>query len=214
MGIIKQGILGGFSGKVANVVGTSWKGIAVVKSQPLSVANPKTAAQVAQRTKLAACVKILQPILSEVIKPLNDRFAGQMSGYNYALQKSINAFDSLGNLSAPENFKISRSTAKAQLIDAIAAETKITKYKVSWTSDAGGGYALASDKGYLVCINGMNNRIASKTGFVRSAGEAVVEFQDGEVEAGEDLHFYLAFLRSDGTIGFAQAYERKDVDPV
>jgi len=30
MGTIKRGILGGFSGKVANVVGTSWKGIALL----------------------------------------------------------------------------------------------------------------------------------------------------------------------------------------
>ena len=208
MGIIKQGILGGFSGKVANVVGTSWKGIAVVKSQPLSVANPRTAAQVAQRNKLSACVKTLQPILSEVIKPLNDRFAGQMSGYNYALQKSVDAFDSSGSLAAPEKFMISRATNKAQLIDAIAAETKITKYKVSWTSDAGEGYALANDKGYLVCINERNNAVASKTGFVRSDGEAVIEFQDDEVGAFNLLNFYLAFLRSDGTIGFAQAYRQ------
>ena len=214
MGIIKQGILGGFSGKVANVVGTSWKGIAVVKSQPLSVANPKTAAQVAQRTKLAACVKILQPILSEVIKPLNDRFAGQMSGYNYVLQKSINAFSETGFLLKPAEFKISRATAKAQLIDAIAAETKINKYKVSWSSDAGEGYALANDKGYLVCINGCNNAVASKTGFVRSAGQAVVEFQDGEVVEEDSLNFYLAFLRSDGTIGFAQAYGQVEAIPV
>ena len=206
MARIKQGILGGFSGKIANVVGTSWKGIAVIKSQPLSVANPKTAAQVAQRTKLSTCVAMLQPILSEVIKPLNDRFAGQMSGYNYVLQKSINAFSSTGSLTAPEEFKISRSTAKAQLIDAIAAEAKINKYKVSWTSDAGEGYALANDKGYLVCINSRNMAVASKTGFVRSAGQAVVEFQVGEVVDEDNLHFYLAFLRSDGTIGFAQAY--------
>ena len=96
MGIIRQGILGGFSGKVANVVGSSWKGIAIVKSLPLSVANPRTAAQVGQREKMAACVEALKPILSEVIKPLNDRFAGQMSGYNYSLQESIKAFNAAG----------------------------------------------------------------------------------------------------------------------
>lgn len=210
MGIIKQGILGGFSGKVANVVGTSWKGIAVVKSQPLSVANPRTAAQVAQRAKLAACVKTLQPILSEVIKPLNDRFAGQMSGYNYALQKSIEAFDASGTLSAPENFKISRSTAKAQLIDAIAAEAKITKYKVRWTSDAGEGYALATDKGYVVGINVNTGAVAYSTNFVRSANQAYVEWADGEVSPNDELAFYLAFLRSDGTVGFAQSFQMHD----
>lgn len=211
MGIIKQGILGGFSGKVANVVGTSWKGIAVVKSQPLSVANPRTAAQVGQRNKLSACVRTLQPILSEVIKPLNDRFAGQMSGYNYALQKSINAFDISGNLSAPEDFRISRSTAKAQLVDAIAAEAKITKYKVSWTSDAGEGYALATDKGYLVGINVNTGAVVHSTNFVRSANQAFVEWADGEVSAGDQLAFYLAFLRFDGTVGFAQTYQLYDV---
>ena len=210
MGIIKQGILGGFSGKVANVVGTSWKGIAVVKSQPLSVANPKTAAQVAQRNKLSACVRTLQPILSEVIKPLNDRFAGQMSGYNYALQKSIEAFDSSGNLAAPQNFRISRATAKAQLIDAIAAEGKINKYKVSWTSDAGEGYALATDKGYVVGINTSTGAVAYSTDFVRSANRAFVEWAADEVVDGDQLAFYLAFLRADGTVGFAQSFQLVD----
>lgn len=214
MGIIKQGILGGFSGKVANVVGTSWKGIAVVKSQPLSVANPRTAAQVAQRNKLSACVSVLQPMLAEVIKPLNDRFAGQMSGYNYALQKSIDAFDPSGNLSTPENFKISRSTAKAQLVDAIAAEAKITKYKVRWTSDAGEGYALATDRGYLVCVNAANNKVAVSTGFTRGNGQAYVEFADGEVEVSDTLNFYLAFLRADGTVGFAQTWGQLDAAAV
>ncbi len=40
MGIIKRGILGGFSNKVANVVGSSWKGINTMRALPLSVANP------------------------------------------------------------------------------------------------------------------------------------------------------------------------------
>src|SRR5690606_508733 len=42
MGIIKQGILGGFSGKVGNVVGASWKGIDYIRSLPSSVSNPRT----------------------------------------------------------------------------------------------------------------------------------------------------------------------------
>ena len=57
MGVIKQGILGGFSGKVANIVGSSWKGIPVIKSLPLSVANPQTAAQTTQRNKLKGVVE-------------------------------------------------------------------------------------------------------------------------------------------------------------
>ncbi len=51
MGRINQGILGGFSGKVGNVVGGNWKGIDYMRVKPASVANPKTVGQVNQRTK-------------------------------------------------------------------------------------------------------------------------------------------------------------------
>jgi hypothetical protein len=49
MGKIKQGILGGFKGKVGTVVGASWNGIAYMKGLPQSQKDPKTAAQMAQR---------------------------------------------------------------------------------------------------------------------------------------------------------------------
>lgn len=49
MGKIKQGILGGFKGKVGTVIGSSWNGIAYMKGLPQSVKNSKTAAQIVQR---------------------------------------------------------------------------------------------------------------------------------------------------------------------
>jgi hypothetical protein len=42
MGKISQGILGGISGKVGNVIGGSWKGIDYIRVKPSSVANPRT----------------------------------------------------------------------------------------------------------------------------------------------------------------------------
>lgn len=50
MGKIKQGILGGFRGKVGTVIGASWNGIAYMKGLPQSQKDPKTAAQMRQRT--------------------------------------------------------------------------------------------------------------------------------------------------------------------
>ena len=49
MGKIKQGILGGFKGKVGTVIGSSWNGIAYMRGLAQSVKNPKTAAQTTQR---------------------------------------------------------------------------------------------------------------------------------------------------------------------
>lgn len=82
MGIIKQGILGGFSNKVGSVVGSSWKGIAVMRSMPISVANPRTAKQVAQRQEFSQVARFASSLLAEIVQPNWNRAAKRMSGYN------------------------------------------------------------------------------------------------------------------------------------
>ena len=49
MGKIKQGILGGFKGKVGTVIGSSWNGIAYMRGLPQSTKDCKSAAQLVQR---------------------------------------------------------------------------------------------------------------------------------------------------------------------
>ena len=63
MGIIRQGVLGGISGKIGNIVGASWKGINYLRIKPASVANPRTPLQVNQRNKFQAVLEFLQPNL-------------------------------------------------------------------------------------------------------------------------------------------------------
>lgn len=93
MGKIKQGILGGFANKVGTVVGSSWKGIAVMRSMPLSVANPRTTAQVANRGKFAQVVKNAQSILSSVVQPNFNPQAKYMSGYNMFVKLNKDLID-------------------------------------------------------------------------------------------------------------------------
>ena len=210
MATIKQGILGAFSGKVAGVVGSSWKGIAVMKSLPPSVSNPKTAAQIEQRSRMSACTAFSQAILADVIKPLNDRFSSRMSGFNSFTSRNIANFAG-GTLSKPSDLTISPAGNKAQLIDAIAAEAKLTKkdatITVSWVSDAGTGKALASDVSYLVVYN----RTTKKTfGFAMNATREeesdFISLPDDEFSPNDVIDVYLAFLRADGTVVFETAY--------
>lgn len=216
MATIKQGILGAFSGKVAGVVGSSWKGIPVMKSLPPSVANPKTAKQIEQRSRMSACTAFSQSVLAEVIKPLNDRFASRMSGFNAFTSRNIAAFEG-GTLSKPEDLKISPQGNKAQLIDAIAAEAKITKknaqVRLDWVSDAGSGKALATDKPYSVVYN----RTSKKSfGFALNAERVddavIIYLPDDEFSPGDIIDVYLAFLRSDGTVVFETAYATATLD--
>lgn len=211
MATIKQGILGAFSGKVGSVVGSSWKGIAIMKSRPASVANPKTAKQVIQRSKMTAVVGFAKEILPEVIKPLNDRFVSRMSGYNAFIQSNIGCFEN-GVLTKPEDLQISPRVNKAQLIDAIAAEAGLHKAKASFVSDAGTGFALADDVCYMV---GYHKESKTVWGGLcqgsRSDGE--VEFDtpmDMDAVTGS-YHLWFSFLRADGTVVFATSYFREDV---
>lgn len=89
MAIIKRGILGGFSNKIGNVVGTSWKGISVMRSLPQGVHNPRTPSQTRQRRKFATVSAIGSSILDLVIKPYWDPIAIRMSGYNKFVSETL-----------------------------------------------------------------------------------------------------------------------------
>ncbi len=49
MGIINQGILGGFSGKVGPIVGFRWKSNYYIRARAAKVSNPRTPKQQEQR---------------------------------------------------------------------------------------------------------------------------------------------------------------------
>jgi hypothetical protein len=106
MGKIKQGILGGFSGKVGGVIGSSWKGIAVVKAMPLSVAQPVTTKKTNAKARFSVVVAASKEILNDTIKPLLDRNAVKMSGYNLFAQMNKAYFTHEGTIT-PSNIKIS-----------------------------------------------------------------------------------------------------------
>ena len=93
MGIIKRGILGGVSNKIGNVVGSSWKGIATLRSLPLSVANPNTLAQRTNRSSFSIMSKLGSDVLATVCQPLWNRDAKQMSGFNAYVMYNKRAFD-------------------------------------------------------------------------------------------------------------------------
>lgn len=205
MGVIKRGVLGGFSGKVANVVGSSWKGIAVMKSLPLSVANPKTAAQVAQRGAFSQCSAVASLLLVTYVKPLWDRFAQQMSGYNAFVQANIDKFDTTGLINFV-GFSIGEGSLTGVTATIPASASGSPNANLSWTINSGDGTALATDEAYLTAYNETNGEWAQ---FVlmptRGDGLAQAVFPS-DLTAADIVHYYLAFRRADGTLVSNTAY--------
>lgn len=198
MARIKQGILGGFSGSVANVVGSSWKGIAVMKAKPLSVANPRTAAQVSNRTAFSNVVAFASIILTTIIKPLLDRVAVQQSGYN--LFVSLNKALFGNSLPTPQaDLVISQGTVEG--VDGLSAATGpgANEFTVSWNDNTGDGDALATDLAYIVAQDRNTGEIAVSSGIVaRNVGSAVLDVSS--TFGGTDVaDVWMAFRRADGT---------------
>lgn len=210
MGTIKQGILGGFSGKVAGVVGSSWKGIAVIKSLPLSVANPRTAAQTAQRNKFAGVVAIASTMLATVVKPMWDRFAQGESGYNAFVKRNIGAFNLSGELD-PTLLVISSGKMAATPIASVEAENGNQTLNIVWADDSGQGLKLQTDNAYALVVDA--------DGIVLGSGSDGNERQDEDysvplnriIVTGESLTCYLAFKRADGTVVSDSSYLAKVV---
>lgn len=199
MAILKQGILGGVKGKVGSVVGSSWKGIATLRSLPLSVTNPRTAAQVGNRTRFSDVVALATVLLSGVIKPLNDRFASGMSGYNLFVQRSRDCFTPAG-VFVPANLILSRGKLGATAIVSVTADEGNNFVSVLFNSALSNGYQSGTDKAYGVVMASNGDVLGYSTeAFVRSQGEVEIALSR-DLEEGESISCYISFLRTDGTM--------------
>jgi len=106
MGKISQGILGGLSGKVGNVIGGNWKGIDYLRIKPSSVANPRTEGQVNQRNKFTISLEYLQAN-KDFIKLGYKAFATKKTEFNAAMSYVLNN----GISGSAPNFSVDYSLA-------------------------------------------------------------------------------------------------------
>lgn len=204
MGKIKSGIFGGVSGKVGNLTGSSWKGVPVIKSRPQSVAYPATTGQVAQTTKMSAIVSFSKPILSSWIKPLWDRAAVQMSGYNAFVRANIAEFAD-GEINDYSTLVMSQGTMAATPISSAVLALDGDSVTVAWNPSAISGLQLATDLAYTMAIDQTTGEVVVGTPVARSVGQIVLNSADGFDDAAFP-HCYLAFKRANGTVISSNSY--------
>lgn len=207
MGTIKQGILGGFSGKVGNVIGTSWKGISVVKVMPQSVANPKTAAQEEQRSALTGAVAFAVMILGGFIKPMWDRFSQGMSGYNAFVSANIANFNSKG-LIDPSLLVASRGKLTAPETFTVTAHSN-GNASISHTNAVAGPYDSNTDVQMIIIQNETTGKAVGLTTAIErgTLGPTPVANVGFDINIGDKINAWLAFRSVDGTKVSAAAYD-------
>jgi hypothetical protein len=198
MAILKQGIFGGLSGSAGNVTFSSWKGINIAKTKPLSVANPRTAAQVEQRSNFSGVVAFAKAILVPVIKPLRDRFAVKQSGYNTFVSTNIEFFVA-GLLSNKSRLSISEGNLTEIASLTVAGNVPSNELDLTWDDNTAVGNASPSDTLYVAIWNEDKEQVVGfNTGILRSALAATIVL-DFNIDAGDLNNTWASFRKADGT---------------
>jgi hypothetical protein len=198
MGTIKQGILGGFSGKVGTVIGGSWKGIAYMRSQAQSVSNPQTTGQVNQRTKFTLALEFLKPI-TEAIRVGFKLYAQKQTAFNaamsYTLANAISGTSSDDYALDYANALISRGSLNGA--DNGTAASSSGNIVVSWNDNSGVSSALATDVAIIAILNPTKGEaVTDTTAAVRSTTTETIGLPADWV--GDNVEAYLGFVSADG----------------
>ncbi|MFV0521997.1 MAG: DUF6266 family protein [Mangrovibacterium sp.] len=191
MGKINQGILGGVSGQVGNVIGGTWKGIDYLRIKPSSVTNPRTEGQVDQRSKFSTVLRFLQP-MTDGFK----LYANKMTQFNAAMSYNLNN----AITGAYPNFAIDYANSLVTrgnltgAVDGAVSSPSAAIVDVTWTDNSGSGSALATDKAMILLYNATRGEsVFTTAGPVRTAGTETIsvpsEYTGEDVEG--ILRIYL-----------------------
>lgn len=198
MGKINQGILGGFAGKVGNVVGGRWKGINYMRVKPASVSNPKTDGQVGQRSKFAIVLQFLQP-MKEHIKIGFRNYAVKKTEFNSAMSYNLNN----AVIGEFPDFAIDYSSAlvaKGSLPMALNADggsDLVGNLQVTWSDNSEQWKANSTDKASILVYNETKaEAISAKTGASRFDGSYQIQLPPSYQN--ETVEVFVSFISEDG----------------
>ena len=197
MGTFSRGLLGGFKGKVGSLVGSTWKGIEVLRSKAGGRKSNFSPEQLQQQAKFTLIIKFLRP-LAPWLNQVYGATAVQMTGFNKAT-----ACNMLNGITGEyPDYRINYrmiSLGQGYLPNAespAAGSTMTGKVIVSWKDNSGDGRAGLADKAFvaLYCED-MNRWILNPNAGIRGDGTFSL---DAPLFSGKTVQAYLGFVSANG----------------
>lgn len=193
----KDGILGGFSGKVGSVIGCKGKTGYYVRACPQHVSNPQTARQQTHRGKFAVAMRFAR-VLTPFLRVSYLEFAGGGQPFHAAVSSFLKnaVVETAEGLGIDfEKALVSRgSLTSVRQVEVTQADDMIT---YTWTDNSGEGNATLTDVTLLVAFN--------KTRWVAIYSDATASRSDEKAELsiptdwdGDELAVYIGFRSADG----------------
>ena len=204
MGTINKGILGGFSGKVGNVIGGTRKGIDYMRSKSNRRKFVATQLQLEQQLKFAMVVRFVQTMTALVKISFND-FAVEQTGFNSAvsfiLKNAIAGAYPVFTLQYADVL-VSRGDLPNVLAPAATADPGSVLI-FSWTDNSGVGIAKSTDKALLVAYCPAFNQCIYTTGSAaRSTAKDSLNLASFK---GQDVHTWIGFI-SENRLNVASSF--------
>ncbi|MCR5193397.1 MAG: DUF6266 family protein [Bacteroidales bacterium] len=205
MGKIKQGIMGGFAGKVGPVIGTSWKGKAVMRSRALSFNDRNSQAQQEQRARFSIVIKFVSAIGGFISVGFRSRAVG-MTAPNAAV--SANIGEVITGTFPNYEIDYSKALVSAGSLDLpfnAQATVDSNTLSLTWADNSGMGTAKATDKVMILIYNKTKNQSVSEFD-VASRSERTGSVTIPTAWNSDSVEVWLAMNSLDGTLTSKSAY--------
>jgi hypothetical protein len=176
MSVVSNPLIGHARQKIGNAVFSTWKGIDVLKTKPISVANPQTDAQTMQRSAFSQMVAAFR-LMPSVIRAGFKKLAVKQSEFNAFTSANLkNAFDFTEPPSAtfvPGEFIISKGTISATAINTTSFVDGTQIATITWDSSSLQPGQSNTDIAILCVYNqGKNSFAGTVSSTVRTANTA------------------------------------------
>ncbi|ACU03146.1 DUF6266 family protein [Pedobacter heparinus] len=194
MGIIRQGILGGFRNKTGSVVGAYWRNRDVIRGLPRVSNKPATQAQINQRFKFGLVTGFLARLSSFI-----DLGFGSGNGSVSAMNEAVSYHLREAITGAAPNFSIDYSKLKinkGKLLLANGIEVAITvaaRIDFSWLNTVPDGkYKDATDRANVVVYNPAKNSFVTLPGAAARSALGYNLLLPADY-SGDEVHCYISF---------------------
>ncbi len=196
MAIVSNPLIGASKQKMGGAVFSTWKGKNVLKTKPASVANPKTPAQVAQRSAMKQAIAILRQAPDQIKKGFKRQAIGKSEANVFVGNILKNAFDfttpGVATL-IPGNILTSRGTMAPTQNTSITADRSDNLLTVNFAATADFASQNVADKALVSAYNTTKGEWTFGSGYeARSTGSATAPMPAGW-EVGDSLQVFLAF---------------------
>ena len=196
MGKYLNGILGPFSGKVGAVIGTSWKGIDVMRGRSRKRRsgsdNPE---QITQRAKFSLVSAFLTAIRAVIAFGYRNLPINQ-TAYNAALANTLEAVSGVyPELSIDYARALVTNGRLENAVATAAASNEPGTINFTWMDNSGSGDVVADDNAVLVAYcESLNQAVYKTAGAERNAG---ADFLSAKAFSGKEVHTWMAFVSKD-----------------